>query len=684
MQKERLVVSNLALSEISLIILSIFAFAFIIGESNLVSGQIGVPNPAFLGTKTSGAAVSTAGNIGTDAATEVSTGKAAGALFEGLLWAGIAYLAGQILGDLLGLEDGVGDAISAGLAAGAFTYSIAAEFATGGAAQSTFNVLGTSIVSGPFLIGLAVAAIVAVVLWEEEKYEIVSFECLPWEAPLGGNDCERCNDDPLRPCTEYRCRSLGQACELVNKGTTQEMCTWVSRNDVLAPTITPAEDVLTSGHAYTNHNTLPPSLGAKIVKNGAPNGCIQAFTPLEFGITLNEPGQCKIDYNHTSNYDDMLFFFGDSNFYQYNHTQKLSLPSPAALAEIASPMLQNDGIYNLYVRCRDANGNTNEQEYVFNFCVDPSPDTTPPVVESSSILSGSPVTFGSDEINVDFYINEPAECKWSVQDKNYDDMENSMSCASSVLEINALSLYSCSTTLTGIENNKDNTFFVRCKDQPGKPDNERNVNMESYEFLLKGTQPLNIIDYGPENETITGSTNTVQVELTVETSNGAEEGKAACFFSPTGQEDSYIAMFETNSHLHKQVLSLTTGTYTYHFRCVDAGGNSDSTVTTFDVLVDKAPPLIAKVYKEGPDAVKIVTDEEAECTYSLNSCNYVFDEGIKALKVPGVKNVNLVEWKPNSVYYLKCRDTFGNEPNPNECSMIVSATNIKPQGNTLI
>jgi hypothetical protein len=460
----------------------------------------------------------------------------------------------------------------------------------------------------------------------------------------------------------------------VNKGSVEERCVWVARNDVTPPTMTPDPNVLTRGHRYTNHDTLPPSLGAKIARNDATNGCLAAFTPLEFGIQLNEPGQCRIDYVHTDKYDDMQFFFGESNFYRYNHTQKLSLPSPESL-KAASPEIESDGIYNLYVRCRDANGNANVQEFNFQFCVDPSPDVTPPTIMSTSILSGSYVSFGVDSVSMGVFVNEPAECKWSVQDKHYDEMENTMSCSTEVHQQNTDQLYPCTTNLTGIQDRQNNTFFFRCKDKPWAPENERNVNTQSYKFSLMGSRPLNIIGTSPNAETITGSTSTVKVNLEVETSNGAQEGKAACYFSPTGNEGDYVAMFETASHRHKQLLTLTGGNYNYHFRCVDAGGNSDESHISFTVFVDTQPPLVTRAYRD-IDALKIVTNEPARCVYSLNNCNYNFNEGINMINPLGEK-IHMAEWNPNRAYYVKCRDNFGNEPNPNECSIIASATNIR-------
>ncbi|MBU3923375.1 MAG: hypothetical protein KJ592_00495, partial [Nanoarchaeota archaeon] len=53
---------------------------------------------------------------------------------------------------------------------------------------------------------------------------IVEFECKPWQPPKGGDECSACNGDPLKPCSRYRCESLGAACQLVNVGSEEEMC----------------------------------------------------------------------------------------------------------------------------------------------------------------------------------------------------------------------------------------------------------------------------------------------------------------------------------------------------------------------------------------------------------------------------------------------------------------------------
>lgn len=603
-------------------------------------------------------------------------------LYEGLQFS--LFIAGaiQLIGGIAGLDSSTTNSLTISAIAGIMSYKGLLSLGPQG-----FGKLGGDnfFIQNAGLIGVGVAIGVFLLTYKDTSTKKVTFECLPWEAPLGGENCELCNSNELQLCSEYRCKSLGQACDIVNKGTTEESCVWVSPNDVTAPTITPWDEPLTEGHKYANHDRLPPSLGAKIVRE--PNNCIQAFTPLQFGIFTNEPGQCKIDIAHSNGtgqdvFENMNYYFGD-NFYRYNHTEQLSLPGPGALQnalngtefDFEAPEIPVDGIYNFYVRCRDANGNFNVQEFVFQICVDPSPDTTPPVIVDTSIESGSFVAFGSDSVDADFYINEPSQCNWDIESKSFEEMANNMECSDEIHEINAQQTYTCSSTLIGIKDREDNKFYVRCKDQPNNPDNERNVNTQSYEFVLKGSQPLNIIDAGP-NETIFGSTSNVNVNLTVETSNGAEEGKAICYFSGTGEEGSYITMFNSNSFAHNQLLQLTEGDYTYYFRCVDAGGNSDESTTEFRVEVDTEAPQVTRAYRA--DGLKIVTNEDAECAYSLNSCNYVFNEGLKMIySNQAIKNVHFAEWTSNMVYYIKCRDFYGNEPAPNQCSIVASASNVK-------
>jgi len=537
--------------------------------------------------------------------------------------------------------------------------------------------------SGPFApfwaafgIAAAVAFVVFFLLFSKTKYELVTFSCIPWDAPVGGKDCQKCNGGDL-PCSEYRCKSLGQACELVNPGTTEELCVWVNPGDVKPPVIQAWEDVLTDGYDYVPNNAIsPPNRGVKIVPVGDPNGCVEAFTPLKFGVTLDEPAKCKIDPVSKPGFDDMSFWFGGSSISKYNHSQQMSLPSPSALAA-QNLTIQNDGEFNLFVRCQDANGNANTANFVFQFCVDPGPDTTPPLIVSTGIINGAPIAYNQESTNLSVYVNEPAECRWSKTDQDYENMENQMSCMTSTIQgivINTQLVYPCVTKLTGLKNEQNNDFYFRCKDQPylaGTPEeSNRNTNVQSYKFTLVGTRPLAILSVEP-NGTVKDSTSVIKVELKAETFGGYKEGEAICYYSQTGNEGSFIEFFETGTtNMHRQDLFLEEGSYTFHIRCVDLGGNTDNKVTNFNVETDTEGPIVVRVFRE-ENFLKIITNEEASCVYSVatqNACNYLFEDGIEMQSLED--NKHQIGWDIDRTFYIKCRDEFGNQPLPNECSII--------------
>jgi hypothetical protein len=606
--------------------------------------------------------------------TKIAGKTAGGHLTEALVWAGGWAAITQIIGATGIIEKNTANALTVAGVGGIFVWKgLVAWDAAKEKGPTWMSKYGG-------LIGLGVAAVIFWLMYKKSERRIVELQCLPFEPPVGGKNCEKCNNNPFQPCSEYRCKSLGQACQLLNPGTGKELCAWESKFDVKSATIQPLKSVLSpSDLKYIEDTSLRPNAkGVKIVRN---NGCLQAFTPLVFGITTNEPTQCKIDYSHTSSYADMQYLFGGENYYSYNHTQKMKLPTPEGSAnDTETPELKNDGTYSLYVRCQDINGNQNVDEYSVSFCVEASEDTTPPLVIKSSIISGSSVRYMVDSVPIEIYVNEPSNCRWSRTDKPYEDMENGMNCASSVEQINNDLLYTCSGNLTGVKDKEDNKFFFRCKDNPGKEENKRNVMVQSWPstsgFILKGSRPLIITNVAP-NGTLFGSTTTVNVNLNVETSSGAEEGKAICMFSPSGINGTYLNMYETENYISKQSLDLTSGNYRYYFRCNDAGGNTAENSTAFRVEVDKSPPLITRVYKEIPDALKIITSEDAECAYSLTSCNFEFNDGIKMIySNPSIKNVHFAEWKPSSVYYLRCKDFYNNEPSSGSCNLIVSAVKL--------
>jgi len=101
---------------------------------------------------------------------------------------------------------------------------------------------------------------------------------------------------------------------------------------------------------------------------------------------------------------------------------------------------------------------------------------------------------------------------------------------------------------------------------------------------------------------------------------------------------------------------------------VDLGGNSDEDTVTFDVESDSEAPIVVRAYHE-ENNLKLVTDEEAECVYDVLSCNYLFDDGISFATLS--ESNHFTEWDSSKNFYAKCKDIYGNQPSPSDCSIIV-------------
>jgi hypothetical protein len=320
----------------------------------------------------------------------------------------------------------------------------------------------------------------------------------------------------------------------------------------------------------------------------------------------------------------------------------------------------------MFVRCEDANGNSNIADFVFNFCVEQEEDFTSPLIVETGVANNQPIGYNLTQIDTKIFVNEPATCKWDFSDKTFDTMENEMVCDTNSIVKNAQIVYPCDVTLTGIKDRIENDFYLRCEDTSG------NVNKESYKLTLIGTKPL-YIDWVEPEGTIKDATSPIKATLEVQTSSGAEDGKAFCFYKPSTRTGSYI-QFKYNpvemTYQHMQELTnLVDGNYNYSIKCVDAGGNSAFSEVNFNVKTDRLPPVVVRAYKED-NYLKLITDESGECVYNTDDeigCRYEYENGIKMQTVEDTEH--FVEWNSQETFYVKCKDEFNIPPNYDSCSI---------------
>jgi len=501
----------------------------------------------------------------------------------------------------------------------------------------------------------------------ETELRPVTFTCLPWTAPLGGEECTKCQDDPMKPCTNYRCESLGQACVLLNSESETPNCQSIPKENIV-PIISPGEP----GEGYKFKNITKN--GLKFVGNNTE--CINEFTPVSFTLKTNEYAQCiySTTLPPSKVFQDMgeYNYPNESNAFTINHTFGIFMPSLNSLSvyDLKGDLKEKFGNMSMYVRCRDYWGNYNIDEYIINFCIHSGPDLSPVnhLYTTTIPSKGTKLKFGKIETNVSLYINEPAECKYSASpEQTYDQMESSMSCETDVRRVTDFG-WRCNMSMT--TDKEENKIYVKCKDQPWFAgtinETNRNINQDDYEYVLYSSKTeLNITSTSPKG-TVENGFEPISVNLEVRTSGGAEDGKATCYWG----DNLNIPFWETSSNIHKQTLStLMDGTYSVPVKCEDIAGNIATSEIKFIAKLDTSPPLATRAYKEGGSLV-VFTDEEAECYYDLTTCDFDIDNNATSMTT-ALSTSHRASWIEGQTYYIKCKDVWGNT-NP-WCAMRVNA-----------
>ncbi len=556
-----------------------------------------------------------------------------------------------------------------GLGIGAFGNALAAA----GAAMSTAGILsmafGMDYTTALIIASTAVVAVYLAWGWEavkafgiyalivlvilkyiigigKTKKKVVDFQCLPWQPPTGGTDCSKCNTyDPFGvPCTDYRCKSLGQTCELINKGTGQEKCIDNSPTDVSSPRISPLFGTISEGYEYYDiQNT-----GFRLV-DSSDKACIPEFTPIEFGIKTNKPAQCKIGEDPLQTYDQMSEYFGGSNLFLTNHTNIMFMPSPEAFKNqynLTDEQIKSLGEIDFYIKCKSVNGVVNSASYTIRSCVKPGKDLTAPRIARTSPANGAYVGYNQTQQDLDIWINEPANCKYSTEDKDYSLMENSFNCQQD-LENYGLYGWACDGVLDLGGNNE---FYIRCQDIS---DNQ-NAMSQSYVYSLeKSASNLKIDEVRPaEGDEIFSGVEPMTVELQVETSGGAEQGKAICYYDFGNSE---VSFYETDSNYHNQEFNqITRGAYNIDIRCEDVAGNSAEASTSFRIRIDSSGPKIIRMYYDG--GMKVITNEQAECRYDFKQ-SFKWDDA-EIMSGDGIEHIG--DWQLRT-YYIQCEDEYENK-----------------------
>lgn len=500
------------------------------------------------------------------------------------------------------------------------------------------------------------------------KYVDIDFFCDTWERPSGGADCNKCNKDSKgTPCSEYRCESLGELCQFVNKGTPNELC--ISQPaDEASPKISPLYSMISPGYKYTEVKDN----SVKILTEN--DKCIDPFNIVKIGIKVDPFAKCRFGFKRDEAYQEMPEKFGlKGNSVLPAHQMNLILPSVDSIVGVYSQgaICNKSGTYkpcnltdeldklgqvSLYVKCKTASGRINTESYNIQTCVNQGPDLTAPRVWLTDPANKGYIKYNTDIENVTIFINEPSECRWSKEDKDYDKMENNMKCNTNLFDYGQYGL-PCTTMFDGLKNNSK--YYIRCKDKSAN----NNTMVESFVYELFVSETPLVIDEmkvigrsesieDEDSKEIFSGVEPVDILLRLSTSGGAENGKSVCEWRVS--ENIWDQFKDTNSSSHSYEWTQGLGgRYNINFKCEDAAGNIAQNSTSFKITIDKSGPQITRMYNEG--GLKITTAEPANCAYSFSR---LFDFE-NATKMSGNELEHYADWKP-FIYYVQCRDKFNN------------------------
>ena len=322
------------------------------------------------------------------------------------------------------------------------------------------------------------------------------------------------------------------------------------------------------------------------------------------------------------------------------------------------------GDLTLYIRCRDTNGQESPGFYTVDICVKEGVDKTAPMIRAVIPAVNTIVNFETTSENLIVITNELSTCKWDSVDTDYDLMFNSMICNDVLSSPSSPKGYICSDNLSVTEGT--NSYYIRCMDQPWLDSiEERNANTQSYVYTLRKPEKKVEIDWIEPGEDFEINTEMTTIELKVQTSGGGE--LHFCSYSFSGYEN-MIEMFETGTgKIHTQQLNRPSGTNEIYVECGDETGGSVRSSTKFKITRDTATPQIARFWQTG-STLYIVTTENAECVYGTTDCKYTWDDGITM----GEGNEHTISATAGKIYYIKCKDDFGNVPSG--CSISVRGT----------
>lgn len=460
-----------------------------------------------------------------------------------------------------------------------------------------------------------------------------TFTCSPSKPPFGGDDCEKCNNDPLIPCDDYRCRSLGKSCEILDetRNTEKPICFNIFKNDSSSPAITFKS--ISGGNRFTS------SVNGVQIKDSSGN-CIEKYKKINFEIQTNERAICRWGLSSQGEYESLPELMISDQVYDLEH-------------RIENLSLSSDERLRIFIKCADPNGNFNINDFIVDICISPQPDISETIIDSFVPSSSSYIKKDSSNISFEAYLNEPSECRYDIiPGTSFEAMPNKMAC--NKLQLDAVER-TCSSLLENLMPG-ENKIYIKCNDTSG------NINSDDWQYIIFVTeQALAIDSIKPENGTSINRPLSTDnpLFLEVKTSGGAFSGNSECRFefeNESGWRDNFPEP-DSTSHSYSFTSNIPSRDYFFRIMCTDKAGNTAEGVSWFTFEFDSDPPKIIRIFKNS-GFLTFTTDEEAICYYGLKDCNFNAAEGNKI--TVDFSLAHKIKWDASKTYFIKCKNRWDN------------------------
>jgi len=231
--------------------------------------------------------------------------------------------------------------------------------------------------------------------------------CSLWQAPNYGN-CSKCQLASLRPCTEYKCKSLGKNCifQIINH---TPRCI-----DAGAVTIEPPEVELKSISNGFNYKKISSPYYQNTYEHII-TPSLESYEPFNFSFATSIPTRCILSLTppvSTVNIQDLpRISLNDYNFKKiYNVT--IRFPS-LSLFNLSNEI-------ELFVNCINKNGIPNDVNFMLRFNINDSSAKPPKII----YIKPSPLRKGKTN-KILIYTNKPIiECRVSSDITSFDNMQS--------------------------------------------------------------------------------------------------------------------------------------------------------------------------------------------------------------------------------------------------------------------